>query len=200
MLFESHIFEKISYKEIVIKLVDFMTATSEEFVTDRTRFNETISLLETELGQDASPSAADLVDAIDRQIGSTLLFSCFLGMKANLDHFINPIGHTFLDVDPEIYLRENIAQQLPDYQRAQDVQEQLYKSLSCSQKEKYDDAITTYISHLETVGPKLAHYCGYLLGNQLFPRIIPGYISDTQLLVQYRHMLKVYCGLNIKTV
>ena len=177
-----------------------MIVNSEEFAADRIHFTETISWLETELGQDASPSVAELVDSVEQQIGSTLLFSCCLGIKANLDHFINPIGHTFLDVDPEIYLRENIARQLPDYQRAQDVQEQLYKSLSCSQKEKYDDAITTYISHLETVGPKLAHYCGYLLGNQLFPRIIPGYISDTQLLVQYRHMLKVYCGLNIKTV
>ena len=200
MLLERNIFEKISYKEIVTKLVDFMTANSGEFAADRIHFTETISWLETELGQDASPSVAELVDSVEQQIGSTLLFSCCLGIKANLDHFINPIGHTFLDVDPEIYLRENIARQLPDYQRAQDVQEQLYKSLSCSQKEKYDDAITTYISHLETVGPKLAHYCGYLLGNQLFPRIIPGYISDTQLLVQYRHMLKVYCGLNIKTV
>ena len=200
MLLERKIFEKISYKEIVAKLVDFMVSNSAEFVADQGHYNETISFLEAELGQHASPSVTDLVDAIDQQIGSALLFSCFLGIKANLDHFINPIGHTFLDVDPEIYLRENIARQLPDYQRAQDVQEQLYKSLSCSQKEKYDDAITTYISHLETVGPKLAHYCGYLLGNQLFPRIIPGYISDTQLLVQYRHMLKVYCGLNIKTV
>ena len=200
MLSENALFPKISYKEIVTTLRDVLARNSKEFHEDLAHFNETISLLEAELEQDTSPSVADLVDAIHQQIGSSLLFSCCLGLKANLDHFIDPVSRTFLDVDPEVYLRENIARQLPDYQRAQDVQEQLYKSLSCSQKEKYDDAITTYISHLETVGPKLAHYCGYLLGNQLFPRIIPGYISDTQLLVQYRHMLKVYCGLNIKTV
>ena len=200
MLSENALFPKISYKEIVTKLADVLARNSEEFHEDLAHFNETISLLEAELEQDTSPSVADLVDAIRQQIGSTLLFSCCLGLKANLDHFIDPVSRTFLVVDPEIYLRENIARQLPDYLQAQHVQEQFYRTLSPKQKEKYDDGITTYICHLETVGPKLAHYYGYLLGNQLFPRIIPGYISDTQLLVQYRHMLKVYCRLNIKTV
>ena len=200
MLSENAIFEKISYKELVTKLVDVIAANSIEFAADQAHFDETISLLKTELEQDTSPSATDLADAIYQQIGSTLLFSYCLGLKANLDHFIDPVSRTFLDVDPEVYLRENIARQLPDYLRAQCVQEQFYKALSRIQREKYDEGITTYICHLETVGPKFAHYYGYLLGNQLFPRIIPGYISDTQLLIQYRYMLEVYCGLNIEPV
>ena len=200
MLSENTLFNKIRYKEIVAKLEDILATNSKEFVADQAQFDETISLLRTELEQDTSPSAADLVDAIHQQIGSTLLFSYCLGLKANLDHFIDPVSRTFLDVDPEIYLRENIAQQLPDYLRAQHVQKQLYKSLSTSQKEKYDEAITTYICHLETVGPKLAHYYGYRLGNQLFPRIIPGYVSDTQFLIQYRYMLEMYLGISIEIV
>ena len=200
MLSENALFPKISYKEIVTKLADVLARNSEEFHEDLAHFNETISLLEAELEQDTSPSVADLVDAIRQQIGSTLLFSCCLGLKANLDHFIDPVSRTFLDVDPEIYLRENIARQLPDYLQAQHVQEQFYRTLSPKQKEKYDDGITTYICHLETVGPKLAHYYGYLLGNQLFPRIIPGYISDTQLLIHYRYMLETYLGINIEIV
>ena len=200
MLSENAIFEKISYKELVTKLVDVIAANSIEFAADQAHFDETISLLKTELEQDTSPSVADLVDAIRQQIGSTLLFSYCLGLKANLDHFIDPVSRTFLDVDPEVYLRENIARQLPDYLRAQRVQEQFYKALSRIQREKYDEGITTYICHLETVGPKLAHYYGYLLGNQLFPHVITGYVSDTQLLIQYRYMLEVYCGLNIEPV
>ena len=200
MLLASHIFEKISYKEIAEKLIGFMTANSEEFVADRIRFNETISLLATVLGQDASPSAADLVDAIYRQIGSTLLFSWYLGLKANIDHFIDPLNRTFLDVDSEVYLRENIVRQLPDYLQAQHVQERFYKALSPNQREKYDEGITTYICHLEVVGPKLAHYYGFFLGNQLFPHVVPGYVSDTQLLIQYRYMLETYLGINIEIV
>lgn len=200
MLSENALFPKISYKEIVTKLADVLARNSEEFHEDLAHFNETISLLEAELEQDTSPSVADLVDAIRQQIGSTLLFSCCLGLKANLDHFIDPVSRTFLDVDPEVYLRENIARQLPDYLRAQRVQEQFYKALSRIQREKYDEGITTYICHLETVGPKLAHYYGYLLGNQLFPHVITGYVSDTQLLIQYRYMLETYLGINIEIV
>ena len=194
MLSENAIFDKISYKELVTKLVDVIAANSIEFAADQAHFDETISLLKTELEQDTSPSATDLADAIYQQIGSTLLFSYCLGLKANLDHFIDPVSRTFLDVDPEVYLRENIARQLPDYLQAQHVQEQFYRTLSPKQKEKYDDGITTYICHLETVGPKLAHYYGYLLGNQLFPHVILGYVSDAQLTLRYRYMLEAYSG------
>lgn len=200
MLSENALFPKISYKEIVTKLEDVLATNSEEFTADQARFDETISLLKTELERDTSPSVADLVDAIYQQIGSTLLFSCCLGLKDNLAHFIDPVSRTFLDVDPEMYLRENIARQLPDHLQAQHVQEQFYRKLSPKQKEKYDDGITTYICHLETVGPKLAHYYGYLLGNQLFPHVITGYVSDTQLLIQYRYMLETYLGINIEIV
>ena len=198
MLSENAIFEKISYKELVTKLVDVIAANSIEFAADQAHFDETISLLKTELEQDASPSATDLADAIYQQIGSTLLFSYCLGLKANLDHFIDPVSRTFLDVDPEVYLRENIARQLPDYLRAQHVQEQFYKALSPSQKEKYDDGITTYICHLEAVGPKLAHYYGYLFGNELFPHVVPGYVDTAQLTLQYRYMLEAYSGTSLK--
>ena len=198
MLSANTIFEKICYKEIVTTLVETMAANSEEFVADQTRFIETISFLETELGRNTSPSVNDVVDAIYQQIGSSLLFSCFLGFKANLDHFINPISRTFLDVDPEVYLRENIARQLPDYLQAQHVQERFYKALSPNQREKYNEGITTYICHLETVGPKLAHYYGYVLANQLFPRLIPGYVTDSQLTLCYCHMLEQYNGIITK--
>lgn len=188
--------EEISYKEIVASLVDLMTKNFEDFATDRDRFNETITLLENELGNEVSPSVSDMVDAIDQQIGSLLLFSCFLGLKANLDHFVDPISRTFLDVDSEIYLREDVAKHFPDYQKAERVQEQFYVTLSAEQKDKYED-ISTYISHLETVGPKLAHYYGYILGNQLFPHVIPGYVADSQLTLIYRHMLEEYFCIRI---
>ena len=190
-------FEEISYKEVVASLVDVMAKDFEDFATDRDRFNETITLLENELGNEVSPSVSDIIDAIDQQIGSSLLFSCFLGLKANLDHYIDPIGRTFLDVDPETCLREDIAKQFPDYQNAVRVQEQFYAALSLEQKDKYED-MTTYISHLETVGPKLAHYYGYVLGNQLFPHVIPGYVADWRLSLRYRHILENYLGISVE--
>lgn len=137
------------------------------------------------------------MDAIHQQIASTLLFSCFLGVKANLDHFKDPIGHNFLDADPEIYLREDVAKRLPEYESAQRVQEQFYAALPPALQDRYAD-IAAYISHLETVGPKLAHYYGYILGNLLFSRIIPGYVADVKLTQQYRSMLSGYLGIQIR--
>ena len=190
-------FEKISYKEIVTSLVGVMTENFEDFAADQIRFNETIALLENELGEDATPCVSDMVDAIHQQFGSRLLFSCFLGLKENLDHFIKPISRTFLDVDPEIYLREDVAKHFPDYQNAERVQEQFYAALSPNQQDRYED-ITTYICHLETVGPKLAHYYGYVLGNQLFPHVIPGYVADWRLSLRYRHILENYLGISVE--
>ena len=63
-------FEKISYKEIVASLVDVMAANFEEFAADQARFNETITLLENELGGGGSPSVSDETDAICQQVGS----------------------------------------------------------------------------------------------------------------------------------
>ncbi len=197
MLSANKFFEEISYKEIVASLVEVMASNFEDFAADQARYKETLSWLEQTLPEGTAPSVEKLVNAIDQQIGSAMLFSYFLGLKANWDHFIDPIGRTFLDVDTEVYLREDMARRLPDYQNAQCTQEQFYASLTPVQQERYED-VTSHICHLETVGPKLAHYYGYLLGNQLFSRIIPGYGEDAPFTFQYRNMLENYLGISIK--
>lgn len=194
MLSVNKFFEKVSYKEIVVSITEMMAVNFEDFAADQVRFQETIAWFERELEEGASPSVTELADAIDRRIGAAVLFSYSLGLKANWEHFIDPIGRTFLDVDAEVYLREDMAKRLPDYQKADRVQEQFYTALTPAQQERYED-ITAYICHLETVGPKLAHYYGYLLGNQLFPRITPGYGADTALTLRYRHMLEDYLAI-----
>ncbi len=197
MLSVNTLFKEISYKEIVASLVEVMTENFKDFAADQARYKETLSWLEQTLPEGTVSSVEKLVNTIDQQIDSTILFSYFLGLKANLDHFIDPIGRTFLDVDMEVYLREDVARRLPDYQNAQRTQDQFYASLTPVQQERYEN-ITSYICHLETIGPKLAHYYGYLLGNQLFPRIIPGYGEDTLFTLQYRNMLENYLGICIK--
>ena len=196
MISTSKILEKFSDKEVVASLTEVMAANFEDFSADQSRFRETVSVLANTVNDPVAPSVEDVVDAIDHQIGVCLLFSFFLGLKANLDYFIDPIGHTFLDVDSETYLRESIAKQLPDYQNAQIVLERFYAALSPAQRALYE-SISAYISHLETVGPKLAHYYGYMFGNQLFSRIILGYDEEMQLTVRYQQMLENFLGVSI---
>lgn len=197
MLSVNTLLEKVNYKKIVTFLADVMATGFEDFAKDQKCFEETISLLENELKESVSPSVAEMMESIEQRIGSVVLFSYFLGIKANLDHFINPISRTFLEVDADTYLREDLLKQLPDYQNAQRIQEQFYAILSPAQRDRFE-GIITYISHLETVGPKLAHYYGYISGNQLFPRIIPCYSTDTVLTLQYRNLLENYLGISIQ--
>lgn len=181
--------EQLTGDRIVDALIQTMSEKFEDFSEAKTRYEDAMCILKSELGADTVPSVEDDEDAIQKQIASDLFFSGILGLKANLDHFINPIAQNFLDVDTETYLRENTAHRLPEYEKAQQVHNRFYAQLSSEQRKVYEDAIT-YISHLETTGPKLAHYYGYLLGNELLPRIVPGYHSDDVLTIKYRMMLR----------
>ena len=195
MMTANTLLKKYSYREIVESLEAAMADKFADFASEQMRFHKAISALEN-LEKGNAPSAREAVEAIYRQIGSGLLFAFFLGMKANFDHFIDPIGRTFLEVDAEVYLREETAKQLPDYQSAQLVKRRFFAAQVPEYQELYEDIIA-YISYLETVGPKLAHYYGYTTGNQLFPHIIPGYCADTRLTSRYSHMLENYLGVSL---
>lgn len=190
------VMEQLTGEEIYNTLIHVMTNEFEDFAVTRKQYENTTLTLQSELGNDTVPTVKDAMDAIQQQTVSNLLFSGAMGIKDNLDNFINPLTKNFLDVDSEIYLREETARRLPAYEQARKVLERFYALLSPDQQMLYEDIIA-YISHLETTGPKLAHYYGYLLGNELLPRIVPGYHMDTALTLQYRIMLRDYFGKKI---
>lgn len=191
MLSTKPIFENLTEHNLVQVFVQWMVKEYEDFAADHQRCMDAIATLQQELGD----AVTDETDAIEKQCASNLLFSGLLGLKANLDNFIDPVARNFLDVDFEVYLREETAHRLPTYEQAQKVRDQFYSLLTPAQKRIYEDVIT-YNSHLETVGPKLAHYFGYILGNKLLPRVVPGYHSDMVLTMNYNTMLADYFGGN----
>lgn len=184
------ILNQLTGTEICDSLIHFMTEEFEDFAAARKQYEYTMESLQTELGEDAVTEA---MDAVRQLTVSSILFSGALGIKANLDNFIDPLSRNFLDVEPEIYLRENTARSLPEYACARRVLNRFCASLTPGQQTLYE-AVIAYISYLETAGPKLAHYCGYLLGNQLLPRIVPGYHTDAALTERYHMMLANYFG------
>lgn len=189
MLSMKTILENLTEHHVVETFVQWMAKEDDDFAVDYQRYTEAMGMLQKELGN----LVKDEIDAIEQQCASDLLFSGFLGLKANLDNFIDPVARNFLNVDFEVYLREETAHRLPEYERAQKIRDRFYSLLTPAQKETYE-AVITYSSHLETVGPKLAHYFGYLLGNQLLPRVIPGYHMDSVLTMRYTDMLNRYFG------
>ena len=169
------IMEQLTGQTLTKSLIEFLEQHCGDFPEIQEKYQEAIA--QTEEGK-------KLAEAIDAQTVSDLLFSVALGLKANLDHFRDPIARTYLEVDPEIYLRESVAHSLPQYIEAQKIRDTA----------EYDDDITAYTTYLETVGPKLAHYFGYLLGDELLLRIVPGYQPDRMLTFQYKIMLEQYLG------
>lgn len=164
-----------------------------DFADAKKQFSNAIAALQSSLGDGTAITPEEEVRAIRQQAACALLFSALLGLKANLDHFIDPIKRTFLEVEPETYLREKAAHNLPAYAGAQLCREQFYVQLSPQQQTIYEH-IDAYACYLETAGTKLAHYYGYILGNRLLPQIMPGYHPDNLLTMRYTAMLNRHFG------
>ena len=170
------IIEQLTGQALTNSLIEFLEQHCGDFPEIHGKYQEAIA--RTEEGK-------TLAEAIDAQTASDLLFSAALGLKANLDHFHDPIARTFLEVDPEIYLRESVAHSLPQYIEAQKIRDAA----------EANDTIIEYTTYLETFGPKLVHYFGYLLGDELLPRVIPGYQPDPLLTIRYRDWVRTYMGM-----
>lgn len=178
---------------IVDALTEVMAEQFEDFAEAQKRYADAVTALREALGEDTVPSVREETDAIQRQAASDLFYSGLLGLKANLDHFRDPMARTFLDVDFDTYLQESTAHRLPEYARAQDLRDRFFALLTPEQRAIHED-ITAYVCYLETAGPKLAHYYGYLLGNEILYRVVPGYHADMALTIQYGRMLEAYFG------
>lgn len=175
MIEVKNVMEQLAGPNLSNALMKFLEQHCEDFPEVQKKYREAIG--QAERGE-------ELAGAIEAQTASDLLFSAALGLKANLDHFRDPIARTFLEVDPETYLRESVAHSLPQYIEAQKIRDAT----------ENNDDITAYTAYLETVGPKLAHYFGYLLGDALLPRIIPGYQPDPIQAIRYRDWIRAYIG------
>ena len=170
------IMEQLTGQALTNSLIEFLEQHCKDFPEIQPKYQEAIAQAE---------EGKKLAEAIDAQTASDLLFSAALGLKANLDHFRDPIARTFLEVDPEIYLRESVAHNMPQYIEAQKILDTI----------EVNDTIIEYTTCLETFGPKLAHYFGHLLGDELLLRIVPGYQPDPLLTIRYRDWVRTYMGM-----
>lgn len=199
MVTTQQVIEQLAGKQIVRELEVYLEEHFESFKEVRRRYLSAVEQLGDELRANESLSVAKLVDAIERQTASNLLFSGVLGIKANLDHFTDPMARTVLDVDFDVFLRENMARRLPAYEQAQNVIDSFFALLTPQQKEVFGDIIE-YVSYLETTGPKLAHYYGHIIGNKTLYNVVPGYHSDEVLTMRYKSMLAGYWGGDLLTI
>ena len=189
MLMADKMMELLTGREGVDSFVESLISTSKDFAEDHRHFEETIAYFRIASPNNITPSVDDLLNAIHRLISSQFIFAGYLGFQANVDHFLNPVARIFMEVDPEVYLRESVARTLPEYVSAKTIIDSFRNQRSSEQQKKFE-SVTMYIAHLETIIPKIAHYEGFLLGNNLLQYILPGYQPDIQLTTCYSWMLK----------
>lgn len=189
-------FECFKKESMLFELIAFMERNSEGFAESRQNYIECLNMLRKELGDTATVTVDEFDTAIHDAICSDLVYSAYLGFKANLDYFENPLANNFLEVDSEIYLREGTAHRLPAYERAYAKVDAFYAQLSPELKAA-TDAVTDYESHLETTGPKLAHFWAFKKANSFLPKVIPGYCASMPFTHAYEHTLAKYMGITI---
>lgn len=187
------VIDQLTGKWIVRELESYLEEKFDDFPVVQSAYKEAIEQLRNNAEPNASPTVDDLVDAIEKQTASILFFSGVLGIKANLDHFKDPMARTVLDVDFEVYLHENTARRLPEYEKAQEIIDAFFATVPLMDRGKLD-AIIEYIAYMETIGPKLAHYYGYIIGNDVLSKLIPGYLPDDVFTMRYQAMLACYWG------
>ena len=105
------IWEQLTGEHITEDIIGRLEEMFEDFPQVRNRY---LSAME-KLTKTQGTATATEMDAINSQLQSLVLFSGMLGLKANLDHFIDPVARNFLDVDTDVYLREETSHRLPEY-------------------------------------------------------------------------------------
>lgn len=123
-----------------------------------------------------------------------LLFLFFKGIQMNAACFNNPVNAKILEMDFEVIHHEYQMNALPGIAQART----LAMAAAHQLPEEMLLPVLDYFAYRETVGWKLAHFFGYLLGNRLLYRLIPGYTQDEATTLYYKRMLSDYLqfGLN----
>lgn len=195
MISKTQILDALLGKQIVDALIETLYIQDDDFPEIHQAYLTAIHTLKTVHNPDIEHNVQKYVTAIEQQCASNLFFVGVQGMKMNLENFRNPMtpNCTWPQVDYDDYLRVDLAYTMPLYQTAQKYTDEFENTLP---KELHEtcDAVTRYRTILETSGMKLAHYYGYLLGNDLLKCCVPGYQPDHVLDFRYRHMLEHYFG------
>lgn len=195
MISKTQILDALLGKQLVDALIETLYIQDDDFPEIHQAYLAAIDTLKTALAPDAKYSVQKYVTAIEQQCASNLFFAGVQGLKMNLEHFRNPMAPncTWAQVDYDDYLRVDLAYALPLYEVAEKYIEQFEKTLP-EELRATCDTVTRYRTALEVSGMKLAHYYGYLLGNDLLKCCVPGYRPDHVLDFRYRYMLEQYFG------
>ena len=192
---------QLTSPEVVLQNVsNALRQIAPDFVKEERQYYESIGVLKDTLGASMKPSVDEYIAAIEEEISAELVYVAWLGFQQNIECFNNPINTMFLKMDYEDFHRERRMATLPQVQHALKTINAFHDVLRTRSGFNHEltEGITSYITYLETVGYKLAHYFGFIFADQFLEHVIPGYRSDMVTTMQYERELEDYLGLDLK--
>lgn len=192
MIHKMKVLDNFLGKDIVNALTETLYNQTEDFPEIHQTYLAAIEKLREQLGPDAKCDIDKYMVAVEKKCSALLFFAGMLGLKMNYEHFANPIAPTVVwnQVDFDDFLRVDLAYDMPLYREGSRYME----SFSHEIPEDIREAIHAYEVDLEVSGMKLAHYYGYMLGNDLLRHCVPGYHPDICLSLRYKDLLEKYFG------
>lgn len=200
MIHKWQVFDNLLGSRIVDALIATLYNQVSDFPEMHRNYLSAIQKLEEELGEDDQHRVCKLVAAIDMKCSAQLYFFGIQGLKMNCDHFLNPMtpNCTWPQIDYDDYLRMEIAYEMPLCKHAEKFIDNFRVQLGDGHDYLWD-AVLSYETALEVCGSKLAHFYGYLAGNQLLRHCVPCYQSDPALTLRYEYLLEQYFGTPVNT-
>lgn len=173
MITVQDVLSNLSSVSMIAELSNFLVENDLDFSPVQAAYQDAARILVSQLGKEAEA----FLSAQDQQIISDLRYCAYLGFQANLANFRCPGGNHFVAQGSDHFLREHIMYSLPD-RVSHDIIITTFQTNHGQSAEPQLDAIQNYYIYLETIGPKLAHFWGYVFANHFLPLVEPGYVCD----------------------
>ena len=173
MITVQDVLSNLSSVSMIAELSNWLVENDLDFSPVQAAYQDAARILVSQLGKEAEA----FLSAQDQQIISDLRYCAYLGFQANLANFRCPGGNHFVAQGSDHFLREHIMYSLPD-RVSHDIIITTFQTNHGQSAEPQLDAIQNYYIYLETIGPKLAHYWGYVFANHFLPLVEPGYVCD----------------------
>lgn len=189
--------------EVVLRNVcDALRKIFPEFAKEEHQYYEAIDLLKASCNASMKPSVDEYINAVEAEISAELVYVAWLGFQQNLECFNNPVNALFLKLDYEDIHRERRIHTLPQVQQALRTINAFHETLRVSSEEKRSltDGVTSYITSLETIGYKVAHYFGFIFADQFLECVVPGYCRDMVTTMKYERELSEYLEADLKVL
>ncbi len=163
---------------------------------------DTLEKFKEILGADSEREIRKLSVAIDMEYGAELFRIGVQGLKMNYQHFVDPFAPNCTSSDFKCAYADFPRIELYGSLPMPNAAEKFISKFRDSIPNEYDElwnGILDYQVSLEFDGMKLAHYYGYLAGNEILRHLVPGYVPDIVLTDKYTELVEGWFARPLRT-